>query len=318
MNPILQNILGKAGTSPREFKAGSMRIYEDVIEFRNKENKLEKVYRISNVSALVVFEKKEAPLWLILAIGGCLLTWFLFVTIPIFFFLVTILYQNYIKFDKNRLDVILNAGSDVSTYIVSRDLEFLRDAAEAILELMNDRTSGKSLYINVDQRKVNTIKINGPVSNSPLVAGDSNNINPAPLAPQEPLPNEPVSGMSQPRQPPPEPSQPTDSASRLKQAAISPMEAPDVASRVSKAIASPPPTPSAEPPSRVNRPISPPKPATAPAAAGPARVNPPRPATAPAAAGPARVNPPRPATAPAAAGPARTSPTRPVPNDTEE
>jgi len=176
MNQIIQTLTGNGSPLPQDFNTGTMRIHGDVIEFKTRDGKLSKVYRISNISSIIVFER-QTPGVLIALTALALLSSVLVITIPLFLMLAASLFRYYYKTDQYRLVILLNAGSEASTYIASTDIAFLRSAAEAIRDAMNNSISGRDVYISVDQRKVNHVNIAGSVSGAKVVAGDSTRIN---------------------------------------------------------------------------------------------------------------------------------------------
>jgi hypothetical protein len=245
--PLLGNLL----KSPQEFNTGTMRIHGDVLEFKKRDNTLTQVYRVSNISSVSIIERKDPVVLIVLAIASfmtCLLA-------PLGVLLSIQIINFYLGTDRLRMEITLNSGG--ATSIVSGDIQFLRDVAGVIRDIMNGANAGLEAIINVDQRHIDNRQINiaGNLQNATASIGDNNRFDrPTPsnmprAKPAASTTREPADGRDQAPPGAPPAARPTSTVSRAKPAA--PTHPPTTANSVAPAPSRGP-VPK-EPPSGVNR-----------------------------------------------------------------
>lgn len=163
---------GKRSNGARELKTDLVKIRGKTLVFKNT------IYQISNIAAIeTVSFYASIPL---LAILGVLLAiWALtqggivaVIGLLIGSWSGFSLYKYWLRRTQYGLLILLNAGIEASTIILSPDKDFIQQVSLVIYDIMNDEDYSRAINISFDQRQIQEISIR-ETSNSTIVAGSA-------------------------------------------------------------------------------------------------------------------------------------------------
>lgn len=174
-NPLdaIDRIVGGKGSSgAKELKTDLLKIRGKTLVFKNT------IYQIPNIAAIETVSFSASIPWF--AILGALLALWL-ITNGSFLFVVGVaigawsgfsLYKYWQRKTQYGLLILLNAGIEASTVIVSPDMEFIQRASLTLYHIMNDDDYDRAVNISFDQRQIQEVSISD-ITSSTIVTGST-------------------------------------------------------------------------------------------------------------------------------------------------
>jgi len=168
---VINNVVGgKGGSRAKELKTDLVKIRGKTLVFKNT------IYQIPSIAAIETVSFSASIPWL--AVIGVLLTLWLLSNGGVLVILALVigawsglsLYKYWQRRMQYGLLILLNAGIEASTVIVSLDKEFIQEVSLTLYDIMNDEEHDRAINISFDQRQIQEVTIS-EVSRSTVIAG---------------------------------------------------------------------------------------------------------------------------------------------------
>lgn len=170
---VVNQVAGsKGGSSAKELKTDLLKIRGKTLVFKNT------IYQIPNIAAIETVSFSASIPWLAI-IGLLIALWLItnggllvIVGIVIGAWSGFSLYKYWQRKTQYGLLILLTAGIEASTVIVSTDKEFIQRASLTLYEIMNDEDYNRAINISFDQRQIQEVSIS-EVTSSTIVTGST-------------------------------------------------------------------------------------------------------------------------------------------------
>jgi len=176
LNPLSTLSGEKGASSAKEIKTDILKIRGKTLIFHNT------IYQISNIAAIeIVTFSKAFPIISTLALvvglfiirtGGL----FSLIGLLLIGWGAYALYRYWEKRLQYGLLLLLNAGADASSVLISTDEAFLKKVALTIYNIMNNEEAERAINFHFDQRTITDVttisQVTGSIINTGAVGGD--------------------------------------------------------------------------------------------------------------------------------------------------
>lgn len=163
---------GKGSSNAKELKTDLVKIRGKTLVFRNT------IYQIPSIAAIETVSFSASFPWPAM-LGIFFALWLIGNGGPLFIVGLAIgawagyaLYKYSQRRMQHGLLILLNAGIEASTIIVSEDKEFVQRVSLTLYEIMNDDNYDRAVNISFDQRQIQEVSIS-EVTSSTIVAGST-------------------------------------------------------------------------------------------------------------------------------------------------